>query len=350
MSSLSVVVIAKNNEGTIDDALRSAKGLSDDVVVVDTGCTDKTMRIARGYGAHVVKCPLPFDYAKARNLGSVAAEGEWVFHLDTDERFDERQVERVHHAIDQQEFTQYFIAQINYDKGIAHLQERLQPRLFKRSAHQHVGLTYESLVPISVPGHLDVFLEHYMDESLNFKKAAERGAFVERELRSLQMCEPQTVMEATQVIARCSNLRGSSFDAPQIYLLVANMDERGTSFEPNNELLAWVTGCFYGRAKWYDEALETITRIPLDTDHSHVFWESLACIRAFTGNVQGGLEALRVAAKQHPCAKYFKGQALYLTELGDTKSAIPMMEQAVEMMPLHPHYKDILTLLKAKKS
>ncbi len=81
----SVVVLTLNEEENLPRCLRSAAG-SDDLVVLDSGSTDRTVPIARDLGARVFT--RPFDnFAGQRNHATTAIpfRHPWVFHLDADE-------------------------------------------------------------------------------------------------------------------------------------------------------------------------------------------------------------------------------------------------------------------------
>lgn len=82
---LSLCVIARDNEQTIHDALASAKPWVDEIIVVDTGSTDRTPDIAREFGARVEHFPWCDDFAAARNESLQYATGQWLFWMDTDD-------------------------------------------------------------------------------------------------------------------------------------------------------------------------------------------------------------------------------------------------------------------------
>lgn len=66
--------------------LASVRGVADELVVVDTGSTDRTRQLARDAGAVVLERPWDGDFAAPRNLAIEAATGDWVLVLDADER------------------------------------------------------------------------------------------------------------------------------------------------------------------------------------------------------------------------------------------------------------------------
>ena len=83
---LSVIVIAKNEEQMIRDCLASIKW-ADEIILVDSGSTDKTMEIAKKYSARIISLPTEkLEFARWRNVGLREAKGEWILYLDADER------------------------------------------------------------------------------------------------------------------------------------------------------------------------------------------------------------------------------------------------------------------------
>ena len=81
---LSVIIIALNQEANIGACLASVR-FADEIVVVDTGSTDRTVELARAGGARVVITAWQ-GFAGTKNFALDQARGDWVFSLDTDER------------------------------------------------------------------------------------------------------------------------------------------------------------------------------------------------------------------------------------------------------------------------
>ncbi len=82
---LSLALIVKNEARCLDRCLRSVREAVQEIVVVDTGSTDDTVRIARGFGAKVATFAWINDFAAARNHALDQCSGEWVLMLDADE-------------------------------------------------------------------------------------------------------------------------------------------------------------------------------------------------------------------------------------------------------------------------
>ncbi|HCE49092.1 MAG TPA: hypothetical protein DEQ86_02735 [Candidatus Jacksonbacteria bacterium] len=81
---LSAIVIAKNAASKIKDCLESLK-FADEIIVVDSGSTDKTKELAEKIGARVFEVE-NIGYSHGRNLGAQKSKGEWLLYIDADER------------------------------------------------------------------------------------------------------------------------------------------------------------------------------------------------------------------------------------------------------------------------
>ncbi len=87
-ATISLTMIVKNEEANISKCLRSVAGLFDEIVVVDTGSTDRTVEIAREFGGRVFDFVWVDDFAAARNAALARATGDCAFWLDADDVID----------------------------------------------------------------------------------------------------------------------------------------------------------------------------------------------------------------------------------------------------------------------
>jgi len=83
--TVSLCVIARDEEATIGMAIKSVLALVDEVIVVDSGSRDNTRIIAEGYGARVIDVPWVDDFSAVRNTALSEAACDWVLVLDADE-------------------------------------------------------------------------------------------------------------------------------------------------------------------------------------------------------------------------------------------------------------------------
>ncbi len=93
--TLSVCLITKNEEAHIVRAIRSVSPIASEVVVLDTGSTDRTRELAAALGARVESFEWTGDFAAARNAALAQAHGDWILSLDADEALAARDLPRV---------------------------------------------------------------------------------------------------------------------------------------------------------------------------------------------------------------------------------------------------------------
>jgi glycosyltransferase involved in cell wall biosynthesis len=84
-ATLSVCMIVKNEERYLAYCLNSLSPVADEMIVVDTGSSDRTKEIAEAFGAHVYDFEWVNDFAAARNYSLSKAQGDWILVMDADE-------------------------------------------------------------------------------------------------------------------------------------------------------------------------------------------------------------------------------------------------------------------------
>lgn len=112
--SISLCMITKNEEELLEECLQSVQGLVDEIVVVDTGSTDKTMSIAKKFKAQVVTHDWQEDFSDARNVSLMHATKEWILVLDADEMLIKRDHGHVRQLTEFSEFIGFSFIQRNY--------------------------------------------------------------------------------------------------------------------------------------------------------------------------------------------------------------------------------------------
>ncbi len=88
MIPVSFIIVAKNEADVIGACLDSIQGMSDDIILCDTGSTDDTIKIAAEKGARIIEMEWQ-GYGKTKNKVNTFAKYDWILQLDADEYIDE---------------------------------------------------------------------------------------------------------------------------------------------------------------------------------------------------------------------------------------------------------------------
>jgi glycosyltransferase involved in cell wall biosynthesis len=110
-------MVARNEEQLIGLSLDSVKQLADEVIVVDTGSTDRTTKIAAALGAQVIPYRWDGSLGRARNTYLKAARGNWILVLDGDEAIARKDLSKIEALMRRRSAIGYSLAIRNYTDG-----------------------------------------------------------------------------------------------------------------------------------------------------------------------------------------------------------------------------------------
>jgi GT2 family glycosyltransferase/tetratricopeptide (TPR) repeat protein len=96
---VSLCMIVKDEELNLPACLELVVGLFEEIIVVDTGSTDRTKEIAAGFGTRVFDFPWCDSFAAARNECLRHATADWIFWLDADDRLDGANRQKLEHLL-----------------------------------------------------------------------------------------------------------------------------------------------------------------------------------------------------------------------------------------------------------
>ncbi|OGW54432.1 MAG: hypothetical protein A2Y81_01970 [Nitrospirae bacterium RBG_13_43_8] len=116
--TLSLCMIVKNEEAYIAQCLSSVDPVIDEMIVVDTGSTDRTKNIARVFGAQVHAFQWTDNFAEARNFSLAQAHGDWILVLDADEIISSRDHAALTELIKKQKQVGYSFTTKNYTENV----------------------------------------------------------------------------------------------------------------------------------------------------------------------------------------------------------------------------------------
>ena len=121
--NVSAMLIVKNEEQRLAACLASLKGAVSQIVVVDTGSTDRTVEIARSFGATLGYFEWCDDYSAARNESLRLATGEWVLWIDADEELEASALPILKRAVVRPQFGGFFTEIVNFTDDRDHSNE-----------------------------------------------------------------------------------------------------------------------------------------------------------------------------------------------------------------------------------
>lgn len=88
LETLSLCMIARNEEANLPRCFKSVQAIADEIIIVDTGSTDRTPAIAAVAGARIIRARWRDDFSDARNISLAAANCSWILWLDADDELD----------------------------------------------------------------------------------------------------------------------------------------------------------------------------------------------------------------------------------------------------------------------
>ena len=92
--NISVVIITKNEDHIIGNTLQSLQGITDDIVIVDSGSTDNTLAICQQFNARIISTSWE-GYGINKNKGIDAAKHNWILNADADEAIDPEMLQSI---------------------------------------------------------------------------------------------------------------------------------------------------------------------------------------------------------------------------------------------------------------
>ena len=141
--------MTKNEEAFLPACLESVRGLADEIIVVDTDSSDRTVEIARQFGAKIHAYRWNDDFAEARNESLRHATKDWLLVLDADHTVDPSGHDEIRRIVQRDEFAGYMLRQFNYtdEHGTESVLEHLNLRLFpNHPAVGYAGRIHEQVI------------------------------------------------------------------------------------------------------------------------------------------------------------------------------------------------------------
>ncbi|MDR2888322.1 MAG: glycosyltransferase [Lachnospiraceae bacterium] len=149
MTPISVCIIAKNEEENIEKCLQKLKPYNFEIIVVDTGSTDRTKEIADSYATKLVDFTWINDFSAARNFAAAQATNNWILTLDCDEFITEINLPGILSLIRQ--YPRY-VGLLEIENAMLGDDRRTYTtklvRLYSRKHYQYTGTIHEQVSPL----------------------------------------------------------------------------------------------------------------------------------------------------------------------------------------------------------
>jgi tetratricopeptide (TPR) repeat protein len=304
--TVSLCMIVKDEEAMLPRCLASVAEHVDELIVVDTGSTDRTVAIAESFGARVLHHEWTGDFSAARNVGLDAATGDWLLYLDADEVLADGDGPLLRELIGRTWREAFYLTETNHvgdlDDGVAVTHNAL--RLFRnRPAYRFEGRLHEQFahrLP-SLPERIELSalrLEHFG------YLGAVRDA-KEKSRRNIELLERQ-IADGVDTPFLHFNLGSEHAAAGDVARALTHLRHAWTRLEADPERTT--RGYFPSLCARYVRAL--------NANDAHA--EALAAGDEILGLLPGYTDiVLEQAAAQR--------------RLGDTAAAIALLERCLEM-------------------
>lgn len=285
MITISLCMIVKNEERILARCLDTVADLVEEIVIVDTGSTDRTKEIAARYTEKIYDFVWKDDFSEARNFAFSKAGKEYIYSADADEVLDEENRQRFR-ILKETLLPEIELVQMKYGNqlqngSVYNFDEEYRPKLFKRQ-RQFVweGPIHETIRTSPVIYDSDIVITHMQEESHadrdleNFRRHTGAGVRLDKRLHHMYAGElflagkkedflkargffvssaadvhrdKDEVMEACLVAARAARLAGDTVAFFQYATKVI-------ASEGCSEICCEL-GCFYESLENYDEAV-----------------------------------------------------------------------------------------------
>src|SRR5215213_7247184 len=168
--TLSLAMIVKDEEEMLPRCLAAVKDAVDEMIVVDTGSSDRTVEIAESFGAKVLHHEWTGDFSAARNVSFDAATSDWIVYLDADEVLVAEDAQRLRDLTKRTWREAFYLVETNFTGDLADGEALTHNalRVFRnRDAYRFDGRLHEQIankLPAYNPERLEsssVRIEHY---------------------------------------------------------------------------------------------------------------------------------------------------------------------------------------------
>ena len=264
---LSVCLIAKNEEQFLAQCLKSVRGLAQQIIVVDTGSTDRTVEIAQEFGAEIYSFTWCDDFAAARNAALQHATGDWVLMLDADEELPAAQHANLLADMKKADALAHRLPLVNAGQNDG---RSFVPRLFRNAPGVHYfGRVHEQVFPSLLPhckawslktalGTAEILHHGYTKEMVRDRNKVERNLKLLRLALAENPSDVNLVMNLGLELVRSDELAGGVENYREAFQMMSAQPAGSVVPELREVLLTQFTSQLY-KIRAHAEAVEVLT-------------------------------------------------------------------------------------------
>lgn len=234
--SISLCMIVKNEERCLERCLKSVQNIVSEIIIVDTGSTDRTVEIAQQFTDKIYTFEWINDFAAARNFAIEHASGDYILQLDADEYLCEG-TENLQGELDKS----YYFLRIRNEVGQGRAQTHLFVRLFRNQPsmryegklHEQINLDKNKDLPY---GYMNCVIHHdgYLDEVVKEKNKGKRNMdIIKADIKSnptpfnyynlgLQYVHEKNYKEAVEAFKKSYSMASNQTYTPRLLILLFN--------------------------------------------------------------------------------------------------------------------------------
>ena len=375
-------MIVCNEEEMLSNTLESVSDLVNEMVIVDTGSTDKTKDIANKFGARVIEYDWKDDFSDARNCSLKNATGDWVLVLDADETISKSDHKKILSLISNGNADAYSLMQRTYGDNLKHAKYTSSTgdsyleskayngwipsqlvRLFRNNSNYHFRYKIHEVIEPSIEDAGDVVLKteipihHFTYEKSSDFVDAKHKRYLEYGLQQIELTphDPKPYLEVALVY-----LERKDFDKAEKILLKAvsvapqyadlydtlatlyldgnragdaeRVVRKGLSLRPNDVvMLNKLASCCIARQA-FDEAEKILQRAKKLSPDSVMVFNNLGLLYAVSNQPMKAINAFQNTMRLNPQNLYaLITLGMLYVNLGRFKNARPILEKAVKI-------------------
>lgn len=345
--SISACMIVKNEEAFLPQCLKSIRDVVDEIIIVDTGSTDRTVQIAEEFGAKVYHHAWEDNFSKHRNQSISYATGGWIFIIDADEEVDTKSAPTLRRAVREASCPMIAVMVRSYIHKSNLTTGGLSVRLFKNGLGAHyTGLVHNQLKRTGKVQYSPIVLWHYGYDLGEDEMRGKRKRSLKLLLQQAEMSpnDPVTHHHLAVTYFAMHDWENALRSGQKTLALIGNDETEGISW--TNFIVCFSLYKMGKTDEALDQAREGLEKFPKSIDLHHL----MSCLALDKKDFQGTLVHAR---------KYFALKQQYErdpTDFGLDVFEMVQKEADVYMASGYAHYflgdkeKAMKSFLDAKKT